>query len=62
LGVAFAIAMAMALPVSTPPNALAHAAGGINTGQMARIGAMIGLIGLAGAILMVAILRLLNFF
>jgi len=62
LGVALSVAVAMSLPVSTPPNALAHAAGGIQTGQMAKTGAVIGLIGLAGAILLVTILRLINFF
>ncbi len=35
----------MSLPISTPPNALAHGTGAVNTKDMARFGIIIGLIG-----------------
>ena len=39
--------MAMALPISTPPNAIAYAAGTFSTKQMALMGALVGVAGLA---------------
>lgn len=48
LAVAFSSSLAMALPISTPPNAMAHATGQLDTKQMLRAGAIIGLIGLLG--------------
>lgn len=44
--VTFAASLGMALPISTPPNALAHATGHIQTSQMAKVGIFIGLLGL----------------
>lgn len=46
IGVAICASLAMCLPVSTPPNALAHSTGMVNTKQMATVGIMIGVIGL----------------
>lgn len=45
LAVTLSASMGMALPVSTPPNALAHATGEIKTAQMAKMGILTGLIG-----------------
>ena len=61
LGVTFSISVGMSLPISSPPNALAHAAGGIETRHMAKVGVLVGLIGLIGAMLMVLILKNFNF-
>ena len=35
----------MALPVSTPPNAIAYSAGTISTRDLAIVGAIVGVIG-----------------
>jgi sodium-dependent dicarboxylate transporter 2/3/5 len=45
VGIAIAASVAMCLPVSTPPNALAHSTGMINTKQMATVGIIIGAVG-----------------
>ena len=47
VGVAIAASLAMCLPVSTPPNALAHSTGMITTKQMATMGIILGVIGFA---------------
>lgn len=47
IGVAIASSLAMALPISTPPNALAHSTGFIEQKDMARIGVSVGIIGVA---------------
>lgn len=52
IGVAIAASLAMCLPVSTPPNALAHSTGMISTGQMAKMGIILGAIGLVLGYLM----------
>ena len=36
----------MTLPISTPPNALAHSTGIINTKQMAVVGLIVGVVGI----------------
>ena len=46
IGIAIAASMAMCLPVSTPPNALAHSTGMITTKQMATVGVILGVVGL----------------
>lgn len=46
VGIALACSLGMALPISTPPNALAHATGELKTAQMARLGLVLGLVGL----------------
>jgi sodium-dependent dicarboxylate transporter 2/3/5 len=43
--IAVACSMAMALPVSTPPNAIAFATGSVNTRDLARTGIVLGAIG-----------------
>ena len=47
IGVAISSSVALVLPISTPPNALAHATGLIEQKQMMRVGLIMGLIGLA---------------
>lgn len=45
VGVAISASLAMCLPVSAPPNALAHSTGMITTKQMATVGIIIGVVG-----------------
>ena len=45
IGVAICASIAMCLPVSTPPNALAHSTGMITTKQMATVGIILGAVG-----------------
>ena len=52
IGVAICASLAMCLPVSTPPNALAHSTGMISTKQMATVGVFMGVIGLVLGYLM----------
>ena len=47
IGVAISSSLAMVLPISTPPNALAHSTGLIDQKQMMRVGLIMGIIGLA---------------
>lgn len=44
--------LAMVLPISTPPNAIAMATGIIKTGDMAKAGAIIGIIGVVLALIL----------
>jgi sodium-dependent dicarboxylate transporter 2/3/5 len=44
--VAIGASLAMALPISTPPNAIAHATGTVTTGDMAKVGLVVGAVGL----------------
>ena len=46
IGVAICASLAMCLPVSTPPNALAHSTGMITTKQMATVGVVLGAVGM----------------
>ncbi len=45
LVVTFAASLGMSLPISTPPNALAHATGHVQSNQMARISIITGVVG-----------------
>ncbi len=45
IGVAICASIAMCLPVSTPPNALAHSTGMITTKQMTTVGIILGAVG-----------------
>jgi len=45
IGIALSASLAMVLPISTPPNALAHATGMIEQKQMMRVGLIMGAIG-----------------
>ena len=56
VAVAIGSSLAMSLPISTPPNAIAFASGQIKTRDMALMG---GLVGVAGAILITILLPLL---
>lgn len=51
MSIAFAASLSMALPISTPPNALAHAKGEFTTRDMVRVGLIVGLVGAALIIL-----------
>jgi sodium-dependent dicarboxylate transporter 2/3/5 len=46
IGLALSASFAMALPISTPPNAIAYSTGLVKTSQMAKIGVLIGVISL----------------
>ncbi|MCQ2239427.1 MAG: SLC13 family permease [Bacteroidaceae bacterium] len=46
IGVALGSSLAMVMPISTPPNALAHATGLIEQKQMMRVGLIMGITGL----------------
>jgi sodium-dependent dicarboxylate transporter 2/3/5 len=52
IGVAICASLAMCLPVSTPPNALAASTGMITTKQMAVVGIIMGIVGLVLGYLM----------
>lgn len=47
VGVAMAASFAMCLPISTPPNALAHSTGLIEQKYMVRVGVIVGIVGMA---------------
>lgn len=47
LAVTFSCSLAMSLPISTPPNALAMATGTVQTKDMAKAGGLVGVIGFA---------------
>ncbi len=61
LSVTFAASLGMALPISTPPNALAHATGEIRTPDMAKVGVICGLAGLLLTYVMIAVLHWIGF-
>jgi solute carrier family 13 (sodium-dependent dicarboxylate transporter), member 2/3/5 len=61
IGTTLCISCAMSLPISTPPNALAHATGEINTKDMAKVGVLIGLIGMIIVGVFMAILNATHF-
>ncbi|MBR4047585.1 MAG: SLC13/DASS family transporter [Bacteroides sp.] len=46
IGVAIGSSLGMVLPISTPPNALAHATGMIKQNDMAKVGIIMGIVGL----------------
>ena len=56
VGVAMCASLAMILPISTPPNALAHSTGIINTKQMAIVGVITGVTGIVLAYLMLVLI------
>jgi sodium-dependent dicarboxylate transporter 2/3/5 len=53
LVVTFAASLGMSLPISTPPNALAHATGHVESNQMARVGVIIGVVGVLLSFVMI---------
>ena len=62
VSVAFASSLGMSLPISTPPNALAHATGYTDTNGMAKTGVVMGLSGLVLSWAMMIFLAKINFF
>ncbi|CAK7036136.1 MAG: Sodium-dependent dicarboxylate transporter SdcS [Desulfovibrio sp.] len=52
LAVTFAASLGMTLPISTPPNALASATGMVQTPDMAKVGVIIGVLGLVLTVVM----------
>lgn len=62
VSVAFASSLGMSLPISTPPNALAHATGYTDTRGMAITGIVMGLGGLVLSWVMMIFLAKVNFF
>ncbi|MEZ8823881.1 DASS family sodium-coupled anion symporter [Vibrio amylolyticus] len=57
LVVTFAASLGMSLPISTPPNALAHATGHVQTNQMAKVGVILGVVGVMLSFVLVWILH-----
>ena len=62
VAVAFASSLGMSMPISTPPNALAHATGYVDTNGMAKSGISLGIIGLILVYAMMYFLAQINFF
>ncbi|MGF1737076.1 SLC13 family permease [Photobacterium satsumensis] len=60
LVVTFAASLGMSLPISTPPNALAHATGHVQSNQMARVGVIIGVVGVLLSFVMIWLLHLID--
>ncbi len=58
IAVAFSTSLAMSLPISTPPNAIAFATRSVSTKEMARYGTLISIIGMP---LMLAALAFLHY-
>ena len=46
IGIAVAASVALTLPISTPPNAIAHSTGLVKQNEMMKIGLTMGIIGL----------------
>jgi len=61
LAVTLASSLAMALPISTPPNALAYATGEVDTKAMFKAGAPVGIFGLLLLYLMMYVMKLVHF-
>ncbi|HLT74567.1 MAG TPA: SLC13 family permease [Ohtaekwangia sp.] len=62
LAATFAISLGMSLPISSPPNALAHATGEFQTKDLVKVGFGTGVIGLFVTALLMMILHALNYF
>ena len=60
--VTFSCSFAMALPVSTPPNAMAFATGLLPSSILLRMGALVSLLGLACAYLLGWTLKQVGFY
>lgn len=56
IGIALSSSLAMLLPISTPPNAMAHSTGFIAQKNMVKVGAIIGVFGLIAGYLMLIFL------
>lgn len=62
LGVTFAASLGMALPISTPPNALAAATGMVETRDMAKVGVIVGIFGLGLTLVMLWLMQTAGLF
>jgi sodium-dependent dicarboxylate transporter 2/3/5 len=51
MSIALAASMSMALPISTPPNAIAHARGEFTTGELMRVTLVISVVGVVAIVL-----------
>lgn len=60
LAVTFAASLGMSLPISTPPNALASATGMVETPDMAKVGVIVGVLGLILTVGMLWCLRIVG--
>ncbi|MGT3785618.1 SLC13 family permease [Vibrio cholerae] len=60
LVVTFAASLGMSLPISTPPNALAHATGNVQSQQMAKVGIILGILGVLMSFMMVWLLNMVG--
>ncbi len=56
IGIAIAASVAMTLPISTPPNAIAHSTGLVKQNEMMKIGLTMGVIGLVLGYVMLFVL------
>lgn len=57
LVVTFAASLGMSLPISTPPNALAHATRHVQSNQMAKVGVILGVVGVLLSFVLVWLLH-----
>lgn len=62
LSVTLAASLAMCLPISTPPNAIAYSTGMIETKDMMKVGVIMGVVGLVLAISMLVVIGKLGYF
>ncbi|MGF1725557.1 SLC13 family permease [Photobacterium nomapromontoriensis] len=60
LVVTFAASLGMSLPISTPPNALAHATGHVESNQMVRVGVIVGVVGVLLSFVMIWLLHMIG--
>lgn len=62
IGIAMAASLAMMLPISTPPNALAHSTGLIEQKDMRNVGIIVGIVGLILGYGMLILLGTIGYF
>ncbi|MFA6884761.1 MAG: SLC13 family permease, partial [Paludibacteraceae bacterium] len=62
VGIAVSASLAMALPISTPPNALAHSTGLTQQKDMAKVGIIVGVVGMVLGYLMLFFLGRIHWF
>lgn len=62
ISVTLAASLAMCLPISTPPNAIAYSTGMIETKDMMKVGVIMGIVGLVLAISMLVVIGKLGYF
>ncbi len=62
VAVTLSCSLGMALPISTPPNALAHATGTIKTSQMTQVGLIMAVFGFGIIMGLIFLLKQIQFF